>query len=68
MPSRRRTGSVLAPAFLTSASILQRMLRSRSVVVSVTTFFSACSNTLERIGNVLRMFIDISLHKPIHRW
>ena len=52
MLARRFTGSVTEPPSFTSALILQRMPRSRFVVVSESWSFSASISTLLRMGIV----------------
>src|SRR3954466_3064272 len=55
MVESRRAGSVVAPSFSTLASMEEETPTSRSKVVMRTSPPRACSSTLERMGNVVRV-------------
>src|ERR1022692_4047430 len=69
MFARRLTGSVTAPPSFTSALILQRIPRSRFVVVSDNWSFSASMSTLLRIGMVALDPTTLrTWERPLAKW
>ena len=69
MPNSFFTGSVVAPGLVTLASTLQETVTSRSVAVNSTWEPSARSNTLDRMGRVVRVLTTFwTACKPVMIW